>query len=165
MTGTGQSEFDQITVRIRVEDEEDLEIVRSAASKSGIQLKEPTRVSVVEPITFVLAVGGVIALGTFVLDMWERLRQKRKGAVVVDLREGAKDQLYRDSDLPYGYVVTFLADGKVTIEIKDSPKDHSAQLVGEIVSGAYKTVKDLAEAAAKVVGGDKVRTEPAPTGD
>lgn len=162
--GGRQNELNQVSIRIRVEDEEDLALAKSAASNSGIELTEPPRVNVVEPITFVLAAGGFIALGGFVLDWWARRREIRKGAVVVDLRENAKDRLYRDSDLPYGYVVTLLMDGKVTVDIKDTPKDTSSLLVGEIVSGAYTTLKELGEAAAKAVGGDKVETEPAPGG-
>lgn len=92
-----------------------------------------------------------------VVDWWER----RQGGLVIDLRAEAEDNLYRDDAVPSGYVVTFTADGKVTIEVKGIPEDAQERLRGEIVSGAYSTVKDLADAAKKVAGPDKVKPEPA----
>jgi hypothetical protein len=108
-----------------------------------------------EPVTAILISGGVLALGKFALDWWDRLR----GGLVIDLRPGAEDNLYRDRDVPVGFVVTFLADGKVTIDTKDLPKDAAERLLGQIISGAFGTVKAAAGAATDA-GADHVATEP-----
>ena len=76
MSADRPSELTQFTVRIQVEDAEDLELAKLAASESGIELEEEPRVDVIEPVTFVLAVGGLIALGGFVLGPSAVLRRE-----------------------------------------------------------------------------------------
>ena len=60
--------------------------------------------------------------------------------------------------------VVLAADGKVTIETKDVPKDAAERLLGEIINGAYKTVQEIAKAAGETENVGDVKTGPAPTG-
>jgi hypothetical protein len=95
-----------------------------------------------EPISAILITAGAVAVIKFALDWWE----KRRGGLVIDQRPSAKDQLYRDAELPYGLVVVFAATGgQVQVQTYDMPKDAMHQLLEAVVSGAYKSVADLAK--------------------
>jgi hypothetical protein len=154
------------SLRVRPDDPEDLSAAQAAAERADVlyelaEKPEPTGAFEprVEPVTAILIGGAVMAVGKFIIDWWER----RRGGLVVDLRPEAVDNLYRDKDVPFGFVVTFLADGKVTIETKEIPKDAMERLLGEIVSGVFGSAKALASAAKHVAGAGIVTTEPATT--
>ena len=92
--------------------------------------------------------GGVLAAARFVTGWVDKLR----GGVVIDQREDAEDDLHRDRDLPWGMFLIYPKDGgEVKIETKDEPKDAIERLIGEIISGAYKTVGELAKIAQDAV--------------
>ena len=151
-----------IQLRLRIHDADDLDAAHAAAqAEPEITVREefpPPSGGIeaqVEPVAAVLIAAGVAALAKFVLDWWE----KRKGGLVIDQREGADDEIYRDRDVPWGYVLVFPRDGgEVRIETVDMPKDAIQQLLETVIGGAFKTVSDLAEAAKKAVGADKVTT-------
>ncbi|MEE6272648.1 hypothetical protein V2J56_04715 [Georgenia sp. MJ206] len=152
-------------LRLRIDGAEDLDAAHAAAeAEPGISVSEefpPPSGSIeaqVEPVTAVLIAAGVAALAKFVLDWWE----KRKGGLVIDQREGAEDEIHRDRDVPWGYVIVFPEDGgEVRIETVDMPKDAIHQLLETVIGGAFTTVTDLADAAKKAVGADKVTTQTA----
>ncbi|KQP49565.1 hypothetical protein [Pseudorhodoferax sp. Leaf274] len=111
----------------------------------------------VEPITAVLVGAGVVAAAKFVLDWWD----KRRGGLVIDQRPAARDQLYRDADVPYGVVVVFAAKGgQVKVQTHDMPKDGMQQLLEAVVSGAYKSVADLAKLAKDTLPQAQVEQQP-----
>ena len=145
-------------ITISIDDDEDLVAARSAAEHQGVSYQEVTGEpsgdleELVEPVTAVLIGAGVVAGVKMVMDWWER----RKGGLVIDLRPDAKELIRRDRNLSYGFVVTFPPEGgKVTVDVKDVP-DAAEKWVAEVINGAFKSVKDVADAAAKTVGKDKV---------
>jgi hypothetical protein len=152
-------------VRIRVEEDEDLtaaqevvaeipEIEMEALSKAPKEGGVEGQIGIIEGI---LIAGGVTLVARFVTNWWE----KRRGGLVVDQRPTTKDQVYRDKDVPYGFVLVFPADGgQVKIETKDMPKDALDHFLESIINGGFKTVTDLAKAAAEAVGEDKVEPSP-----
>lgn len=154
-----------VQLRLRIDDTDDLAAAHASAEAGAeITVREefpPPSGGIeaqVEPVTAVLVAAGVAALAKFVLDWWE----KRKGGLVIDQREGAADELYRDRDVPWGYVIVFPRDGgEVKVETADMPKDAIHQLLETVIGGAFKTVTDLAEAAKKSAGADKVTTQTA----
>lgn len=104
----------------------------------------------VDPVTAVLVAAGVLAAAKFVMDWWER----RKGGVVIDMRSDRSDNIYRDKDLPAGYVLIFPADGgDVKVEVKDFPKDATERLLSDVISGVLGTAEAVKEAV------DKIREE------
>lgn len=154
--------MDQISLRIRVEEDEDYQVAQetgsafpevSVAASSG----EPSGEfeGQVEPITMVLIGAGVVAAVQFVMTWWE----KRRGGLVIDQRPEAKDDVYRDRDLNYGYVLIYPRDGgDVRLETKDMPKDAVTQLLEAVVAGAFKSAADLAKAAKDALGASNVKT-------
>ena len=155
-------------IRVRVDDDDDLSLAKSAAVAAEVEVEVEKKAErppgdiqpeFFEPFSWILIGGAVLAVGKFVYDWWQG---PHKGGLVIDRRPEAKDDLYRDKDVPFGWVIIYLADGKVTIETKDAPKDAWERLLGEIVSGAAGTVKAIAEAAAKTEGVTKVTPEPVP---
>jgi hypothetical protein len=149
-----------IQLRLRIEESDDLDAAQAVAD-AGADVEmtaefPPSGEEVtaqVEPVTAVLLAAGVAAVAKFVLDWWER----RKGGLVIDQREGAEDEIRRDRGVPFGYVLVFPADGgNVKIETVDLPKDAIHQLLETVIGGAFTTVADLAEAATKAAGADKV---------
>lgn len=140
-----------VQIRARVEEAADLEAAMSLANEQPDIQIEATAGSPkggieaqMEPVTAVLIAAGAAAVAKFVMDWWE----KRQGGLVVDMRPEAKDQIYRDQNLPYGFVVIFPPEGgQVKIETHDMPKDATQQLLEAVISGSYKTVLELAQAA------------------
>jgi hypothetical protein len=153
-------------VRIRIEDDADLDAAHEAASATGVDIQEaPGEPHGLEeqiaPIAAVLIGAGVAAAAKFVMTWWE----KRKGGLVIDLRKDAKDQIYRDKDVPWGFIVVFAVDGgSVKVETKDEPKDAIERLIGDVISGAFDSATAIAKAAQGAVGDDKVKETPAAGG-
>ena len=140
-----------VKIQIRMEEAADLEAAQRFAGKQPeIQLEATAGAprggieGLMEPVTAVLIAAGAAAVAKFVMDWWET----RRGGLVIDMRLNAKDQIYRNRDVPYGFILIFPADGgQVKIETHDMPKDATQQLLEAVISGAYKTVTDLANAA------------------
>ena len=117
--------------------------------------------ALVEPVTVMLIGAGVLAAAQFILGWWERVR----GGLVIDQREGAERTVYRDRDVPWGYVVVFPADGgKVTVETKDAPKDATERLIGQVVSGVLGSADAVKAAVKELLGEGKAKADPAPAG-
>jgi hypothetical protein len=139
-------------IRVRIDGVEDLDAARETAEATGIDLQEAPGEGAgvdeaIAPIAAVLIGAGVAAAAKFIASWWE----KRRGGLVVDLRQGAKDQIYREKDVPWGFILVFpAAGGEVKIETKDEPKDAIERLIEAVISGAYDTVQKVAEAASKV---------------
>lgn len=153
-----------VNLRVRIEEDADLAAAQDAAAGVGVELTEAQAPPgdglepEIAPIVAVLVGAGALAGAKFILDWWER----RRGGLVIDLRADAADQIYRDKDVPWGYVVHFPADGgEVKVETKDAPKDAVERWISEVISGAFKSATDVAKAAAEALGDDKVEPQPA----
>jgi hypothetical protein len=160
----GITMVDELALRLRIEDEDDLSAAHDSASSVGIQIREaqappgPGLEPEIAPIVGVLIGAGALAGAKFILDWWE----KRRGGLVIDLRPSATDNIFRDRDVPWGYVVLFPADGgEVKVETKDAPKDTVERWISEVISGTFKSATDLAKAAANALGKDRVDPPPA----
>lgn len=154
--------MDATQIRIRIDDNEELtalekEVDKVAGADTEVvtEPQEPGEVDgAIAPIIAVL-VGGVAAAWVSTI-VWEWIN-KLRGGLVVDLREDAVDNFYRDRDLEYGTIVTFPADGgKVTIEFHDAPKSAVHQLLETFIDGTLENVKDIVAAAKAAVGTDNV---------
>jgi hypothetical protein len=153
-----------VQLRLRTVDTEDLDAAYGLADeRPEVDLEASTGApgggieGQVEPITAVLIGAGVVTAVKFVLDWWD----KRRGGLVIDQRPSAKDQLYRDPDVPYGVVVVFAAKGgRVKVQMHDMPKDAMQQLLEAVVSGAYKSVADLAKLAKDTLPKAEVEEKP-----
>ncbi len=154
-----------VKIRIRVEEMADLEAAHGCAkAQEDIRMEAivgtPSGEVEVQmaPITAVLIAAGVAVVAKFVADWWERLR----GGLVIDMRPNAEDQIRRDRNVPYGIIVIFPTDGgQVKIESHDMPKDGIQQLLEFVISGAYKTVLDIAKIAKKALPDASVEETPA----
>lgn len=143
-------------LRIRMDDDDDLRAAHDTAKAQKVDFREvvpPLKPEVIEPVSAII-VGALAA--KFIVDWWDR----RKGGLVIDLRPKAEDEIYRNPDVPFGYVIIFAPEGgKVTVEVKDAPKDAWERLVSDVIEGAFGSVSAVAEAAGKVVGTDKVKRD------
>lgn len=153
-----------IQIRLRIEDDDDLAVAEALAEADGIELQQapaPPGGEIDEqiaPIAAVLIGAGVLAAATFITDWWERRKESRRGGLVIDQRPSAKDDIYRDEDLTYGWVVVYPKDGgEVKVDVKDAPKAAVERWVSEVISGAYKTVNDLAKLISEKPPADKVK--------
>ncbi len=153
-----------VKIRVRVDEMADLEAAHSCAKEQEhIQMEAivgtPSGDIQVQmaPITAVLIAAGVAVAAKFVADWWERLR----GGLVIDMRPDAEDLFRRDRNVPYGIIVILAADGgQVRIESHDMPKDGIQQLLELVISGAYKTVMDIAKVAKKALPDASVEEVP-----
>jgi hypothetical protein len=153
-----------IDLRVGITDAGELDEVRAAAQAETLSAEEASTPSDelsadIEPITMLLIGGGILAAAKFIAGWLD----KRRGGLVIDQRDGAKDDLHRDPDLPWGYIVIYAKDGgEVKIETRDEPKDAIERLIAQIVSGGYKAAADLAAAAKDTLTDtSKVSTSPA----
>lgn len=154
-----------LEIRVRIDDQADLEAAHEQSKDAEVMLQEAPGESdgvseAIAPIVAVLAGAGAAALAKFVTSWWE----KRRGGLVIDFRPEATDQISRDPDVPWGFILVFPADGgEVKIETKDEPEDSIERLIEAVISGAYETAQKVTDAAAKtalaVVSGD----QPAPS--
>ncbi|MDQ1059746.1 DNA-directed RNA polymerase subunit L [Arthrobacter globiformis] len=145
-------------MRIKVEDDEDLDAARKAAEATGVSLTEVTAEPTdefeeqVAPIIAVLIGAGVVAGVKMVLQWWDR----RKGGLVIDLRPDVPDIFYRDKDVPYGWVATIpTKGGKVTVDVKDDP-DAAETWINKVIEAVFKTVDQVTKAAESVLGASKI---------
>lgn len=155
--------MDELQFRVRLDDEESLAAALEAAEARGDVTAEVVSTerhgmgSQIEPVSAMLIGAGIIAAGKFIVDWWDKVR----GGLVIDQRREADDLIYRDKDVPYGWLLAFPADGgAVKVEVKDAPKDAVERWISEVISGAFGTFGQLAEAAKSAVGDDKVEATP-----
>lgn len=145
-----------VSVRLRLEDDEIREAARRTATEHPeVRLPElqASEKTFVEPVSAMLIAAGIGAIVTFLMGLWDKIR----GGLVIDQREDASDEIYRDRDVPFGYILVFPKDGgSVKIETKDMPKDAIHQLLEAVIGGAYKTMTDLAKAAGEAAGAGNV---------
>lgn len=154
-----------VKIQIRMEEAADLEAAQRFASNQPELHVEATAGAptggiegLMGPVTAVLIAAGAAAVAKFVMDWWET----RRGGLVIDMRPDAKDQIYRNRDVPFGFILIFPADGgQVKIESHDMPKDAAQQLLEAVISGAYKTVIDLAKAAREALPKASIEEAPA----
>ena len=108
-----------ISIRLGLDDDEALAAALEVADATPSVTAEVESIpggeagALVEPVTVMLIGAGVLAAAQFILGWWERVR----GGLVIDQREGAERTVYRDRDVPWGYVVVFPAEpptGSVT---------------------------------------------------
>jgi hypothetical protein len=142
------------SIRIVLEPEE-LQQAEEAARTARVDLQTEPSPEIIPVVAVVLVAGGALLVGKFVVDLIDRLR----GGVVIDLRPDAKDFIRRNREVPYGWAVVRAADGSVSINVHDAPKDASERLLGMIIDGVIKSAADVAKEAAKALGGDKVRKD------
>jgi hypothetical protein len=153
----------RLKIRIRVQDEKDLATAHELVGQySDVEMEASSGPpgegfsGQIEPITAVVIGAGAALIAKFVADWWERLR----GGLVIDLRDNAEDQIYRDRDMPYGYVAIFPADGgSVQLETKDAPKDALHQLLESVISGTFKSLTDITTAATEALEEDDVQAQ------
>lgn len=152
----------QSELRIGVEDADELDEAKQLAEAEDLSVQEASGGSgglepEVEPITMLIIGGGVLAAAKFITGWLD----KRRGGLVIDQRDGAKDDLHRDRDVPWGYVVIYPKDGgAVTIETHDEPKDAIERLIAKVISGSLSTVAELAKIAKEELSDDsKVKTD------
>ena len=152
---------DDIELRIRVAGDEDLEAAESIAGEStNLRMRASMGApsegfeGQVEPVTLILIAAGVTAVVKFVMDWWDR----RRGGLVIDQRPGRADDIYRDPDVSFGFVLVFPPDGgTVKLETRDAPKDAMERLLGMVISGGMNTFADVTKAATEALGGAKVQ--------
>jgi hypothetical protein len=143
----------QVQVQIIVPEAE-LGNAQELARKGGLDAQVQPKAQFVDPFSWILIGGAVIATTTFIRDLVER----SKGGLVIDLSSSGSDRIRRNREVPSGWVVILSPDGKdVSIEVHDAPKDTIERLLSEIVSGGYKTAADIAKAARSVLPTDKVK--------
>lgn len=146
----------EIRVQITAEDLAELDELATSADKRAVQTEEVPTPPGIEPITALILIGAAGAVAKVVMDFFE----KRRGGTVIDLRAEAAKQIYRTSDLPWGFVLVMTADGKVTVDVKDAPKEALERWITTIIEQAFSTVKSVADAATKsAIDGAKVTTE------
>lgn len=133
--------------------------VTAAAEGQAVDLQVEANTHVLDPITWVLLGGGVVALVKITSDLIER----RRGGVIIDLRPGATRELRRSQDAPAGWVFVFAADGTVKIETRDAPRDAMERLLTSMTSGVIKGAIEINEAAINELGPGKASVEPEPS--
>jgi hypothetical protein len=122
------------------------------AQTSPLDYRIEAKAQVIDPITAVLIGGGVLMVAKFVFDVFDKL----KGGVVVDLRQQPL-AIKRNKQLPAGWVLVLAADGTVSIETHDAPKDTSERLLAGLIEGALGTAKEVASRATELFGVEHVK--------
>jgi hypothetical protein len=137
-------------------DPEEMQAAQDAARAAGLDLQIEQRPHILPAVTLVLMGGGALLAAKFVVDLVDRLR----GGIVIDARPDATELVRRNRDVPYGWALVLAADGSVSINVHDSPKDASERLIQAIIDGVFKTAEDVTKEAGKTLGGDKVKSIP-----
>ena len=148
----GEEAMTDIQIRVRIDDEDDLAAATQLAEAEGIELQQAPASpdggvdALIAPIAAVLIGAGVLAVAKFITDWLRRTDQENKGGLVIDQRADAKDDIYRDKDVPYGFLVIYPKDGgEVKVDVKKAPEESVDRWISEVISGAYKTISDLAK--------------------
>jgi hypothetical protein len=149
---------DEIRVAIAVPPD-DLVAIGQSAAKHGV-IQEAVDESTAEQLEIgilaaVLLIGVGLAVSRVIVDLWERWR----GGLEIDLTK-QPTKISRNHEIPMGYIVTLMANGKVQIEVKDEPKDSIERLTEAILKLPVAATVDTAkEVIDKVLGkGDATTT-------
>ena len=134
-------------------EEDELEDAQAIARTSGVDLQIQPQPQLLDPFTWIIIIGTGVAVTKFVAD----LRDRARGGVVIDLRPNANPFIRREHELPQGWFVVRAADGTVSVDTRDTPKDASERLLGQMIDGVLKSAADVAKEAAKAFGQDKVK--------
>ncbi len=111
-----------------------------------------------DPLTAAVLVGVGLAVGKFVL----RVINEYRGGVRLDLTSKPA-VIKRDREVPYGWIVTLAADGKVEIETKDEPKDSIERMVEAVLKLPVDATVAKVKAAIEAIKPDvKTNVAPAP---
>ena len=127
-----------------------------AAEDAG--LRYDTSRENLDPITAAVVIGGGLALGKFLLRLWNEIQ----GGTVIDVRE-TPIKIDRSRDLAFGYFMVVAKDGSVTIETKDEPESSIERMVESVlklpIDATVSTIKAAIESAS--TGEAEVSEEPA----
>lgn len=156
-----------VTLRIDLQDLEDVQAVGVAAVRFGLKLTEvdegdgpivedPRLTEATLSVTFD---GVQIAVGRFIIDWWKRRQENERGGLVFDLTE-APATLWRDTNIPYGIVVSETTDGPVVLKVDGIMKDSAERLLGKISAGAEEPAQVI-EAAGSSAGAAHLQEQPA----
>jgi hypothetical protein len=140
------------SIRI-VLDPDDMQGAQDAARSIGVDLTVEAEPQLIPAVVAVLIAGGALAVAHFVVDLVDRLH----GGIIIDLRPNAEAFVTRNRDVPYGWAVVRAADGTVSINVHDAPKDATERLITSIVNNVFDSATELAKAAAKELGPDRVK--------
>jgi hypothetical protein len=135
------------SLKIVVISDEDADLA-ALGEASGLTRSEEDDVQdlFLDPITAAVLIGGALVAARFVLHVIDVYR----GGVEINLTV-KPPTVKRNKEVPFGYVVTLTADGKVDVNTKDEPKDAIERMVESIlklpVDATVSTVKAAIEAA------------------
>jgi len=154
-------------LRVQISSTEDLDRAQAAAARQpGATLNEIPREPregeiepAILPIVAVLIGAAAVAVAKIVHD----IVTEWPGGVIIDLREGAKDQVRRSRNSPYGYVLIYPEAGDVRVSVEDAPKDAMERLLDSVIDNVTKSATDIATAIAKL--GLTPKTEDVPADD
>lgn len=155
-----------VTLRIDLQDLEDVQAVGVAAVRFGLKLTEVDEGDgpIVEnpqlsDATLSVTFDGVqIAVGRFVIDWWKRRQEHERGGLIFDLTE-APATLWRDLTIPYGIVVSETSDGPVVLKVDGIMKDSAERLFGKLSAGAGEPARVI-EAAGSLAGAAQLQEQP-----
>lgn len=158
-----------VTLRVDLQDVEDVEAVGVAAVRFGLKLtatdegdgpivENPQLNEATLSVTFD---GVQIAVGRFVIDWWKRRQQEIRGGLVFDLTEEPAT-LWRDQGIPYGIVVCETIDGPIVLKVDGIMKDSVERLFGKISASAAEPAT-VVEAAGTTAGASRLQEQPSTT--
>ena len=148
---------DMVTVVVVSDEEADL---AALGEDEGLRRAEDGEVEelALDPITAAVLVGVGLAVGKFVL----RVINEYRGGVRLDLTTKPA-VIKRDRDVPYGWIVTLAADGKVEIDTKDEPKDAIERMVESVLKLPIDATVEKVKAAIEAIKPDvNTNVTPAP---
>jgi len=130
---------EEIREIVEVRDGRDRQLLVDLADEYGARLGD-VGVRTLDPTTFAELIGGVTVLRLII----ERWQDRRRGGQIIDLRSGAEKIAYRDADLLFGYVVMFLPDGRVDVQVndKDRVNDFVERLIAAFTKGRTTATVD-----------------------
>lgn len=141
---------------VRVESEEDLNLLRQIAEEDGLEVEEPLETEIAG-IDDALLILGIVGAASVVAGAINYGREKRKGGQVIDLTKMNDEKRYRRvKGLQYGLVVVIAADGNgVTVDVKE-PRGFFSQVVADVINALAGVIKEPAnkviETVKKAVG-------------
>jgi hypothetical protein len=133
----------ELKVQVHLDDELTQEYISSELLTHELRQSDPDEFGsqAIDPLSISLIIGSAYALALLVVSIYERLR----GGVVVDLT-GIYPDIYRDHDIPHGWMIVIAKDGKVELEAKDIPRDSLERIVEKVIELGVGTAKSAVEA-------------------